>query len=113
MRRKPMLLAKIQLLFLLFNGLLGSSSWAGDLGFRYTNGTCVNSQGDKGLNTNYFGQCSDFRGVTLAKFHLDGVDFSGSQFNSADLQRTTFNQTILNGVSFEGANLSGVEFIGA
>jgi uncharacterized protein YjbI with pentapeptide repeats len=84
-----------------------------DLGFRYTNGNCVNGQGETGLNPGFIGQCGDLRGVTLSRLDMSDTDLSGSKFNSSDLQLTQFNRSILIDVDFEGAHLQGVEFAGA
>lgn len=93
--------------------LLSSAVQAGDKGFRYINQQCQNAKGEKGYNPSFFGQCSDFRGVTLSGVNLDGVDFSGSLFQGANLEKSSINQGILIGVRFDGANLSGVQVDGA
>lgn len=89
---------------------LSSTSMAGDLGYRYKNGKCTNSQGQVGLNPYYWGQCADFRGVTIAKFSFDGIDFSGADFTGANLEKSTFVGTILTSTNFETATLSGIDF---
>ena len=71
------------------------NTYAGDLGFRYQNGQCVNSQGMAGLNPSFFGPCADLRGAILGHLNLDGIDFSGSQFTASDLQKSSLNNAIL------------------
>lgn len=90
--------------------IIGSKCLASDLGFRFRDGKCVNSQEEIGLNPSFFGPCSDLRGVTLYNLNFEGVDFSGSQFSSSDLQRISFKRANLTGVNFERAILLGVNF---
>lgn len=84
-----------------------------DLGFRFKDGACVNSKGEKGLNPSFLGQCGDFAGAKLANLDLSEIDFSGSRFVNADLQLSKFDDTTLVNVDFQGAKLSGVGFSGA
>jgi uncharacterized protein YjbI with pentapeptide repeats len=98
---------------LVFLICLSIDAFGTDLGFRYSNGKCVDQGGKEGLNPSFFGQCADMKGAVLGRLQLNDIDFSGSQFSSSDMQKTTFHRCILNGVNFDGANLSGVEFIEA
>jgi uncharacterized protein YjbI with pentapeptide repeats len=93
--------------------VLSAPLFAKDLGFRYTDGKCINSAGEEGLNSGYFGQCSDFRNTTIRGLDLNGVDLSGSHFESADVQQTTLQQSNLTAVNFSSTDLSGVDFDGA
>jgi uncharacterized protein YjbI with pentapeptide repeats len=86
---------------------------AGDLGFRYKDGKCLNGEGKEGLNTVYFGQCSDFRSVVLGRVSLEKIDFSGSRFDGATLQLVNFSGATFESVNFEGAQLAGIQFEGA
>jgi uncharacterized protein YjbI with pentapeptide repeats len=81
-----------------------------DLGFRYVNGKCVNSEGQSGLNPGFLGQCSDLRGVILSKFDLSGLDLSGSQMTNSDFQKSSFKSSNLTSVNFDSSNLNGVSF---
>lgn len=97
------------MLVALVTSLVLSQAQAGDLGYRYKEGKCVNSEGKEGLNTSYLGQCADFRLTGLGNLTLDEVDFSGSRFDGAKLDRSSFRGAILDGVSFERTSLSGVD----
>lgn len=105
--------AAVLFLSLTSMAILGAVPISKDLGFRYKDGVCVNSKGEKGLNPGYIGQCGDLAGVKLANLDLDGTDFSGARFINADLQLSTLNDAVLVGVDFEGARLSGLELNGA
>ncbi|MGE0614822.1 MAG: pentapeptide repeat-containing protein [Bacteriovoracia bacterium] len=87
------------------------SASALDLGFRYQNGKCVNGEGKIGLNPFYFGPCSDMRDLTLNRFEMAGIDFSGSKFTNADLQLTNFRTSRFVDVDFTGAKLMGANFL--
>src|SRR4051812_6001259 len=64
---------------------------AGDLGYRFINGACVNPKGDNGLNPSYIGQCADFRGAVLGGVDFWGIDFSGSNFEGAEISNAKFD----------------------
>lgn len=97
------------MLVALITSILMTHTQAADLGYRYKEGKCVNSEGKEGLNVSYFGQCSDFRLVGLSNLSLDGLDFSGSRFDGAKLERVNFAGSTFTDVSFEKAILSGSE----
>lgn len=78
-----------------------------DLGFRYVDGKCVNSEGTAGFNPKYLGQCGDLRNITISNFDLSGIDFSGALFNQASLQKNNWEGAILEGADLSMANLSG------
>ena len=65
------MMSKITLLMgLLF---LACTSYAGDLGYRYVNGICQASNGAKGLNPDFLGQCGDFRAKKLHFLESDSM----------------------------------------
>ena len=82
---------------------------AGDAGFRWRNGSCVNDQGQPGFNPGFIGQCGDLRNVILGRISFDGYDFRGARFTNADLQQSSFKSADLTGTDFESANLAGVD----
>jgi uncharacterized protein YjbI with pentapeptide repeats len=86
---------------------------ARDLGYRYTNGKCVNDKGEQGYNPSHPGQCADFRGVVIQRFSLDDMDLRGSLFDGADMQNTTLRRSDVSGSSFISTNLNGVDFTDA
>ena len=97
-------------------GLAVFLTWAAsarDLGFRYSNGKCVNAQGQTGLNPGFIGPCADLNQVIINRFDFGGVDLSGAQFNAADLQDSSFKGSNLTGAQLRGANLAGADFASA
>lgn len=87
-----------------------NSTYAVDLGFRFRDGKCVNSNDVEGLNLSHFGPCGDFRNASLGRLDLSGLDLSGSRFDGADLQVINFSNSKLEGVSFQLASMAGVSF---
>jgi uncharacterized protein YjbI with pentapeptide repeats len=88
--------------------IFGLSVSATDLGFRYKNGACVNSNNATGLNPGFIGQCGDLRQTTISGFSFDGLDLSGTAFVDATLLGCTFQGTILTGANLTGIDLTGV-----
>lgn len=86
---------------------------AADMGFRYRDGRCVDSNGREGLNPYFLGPCSDMRGVIIRGLELTGIDFSGSRFDNAEIQKISFDGSKLQNVRFDLSILNEVNFGGA
>ena len=99
----------ISLLFCTFSVL----ATAGDLGFRYVDGRCVNQSGQTGHNKSYFGQCTDFSRLVAGRFDFSSMDLSGSLFTGSNLQEVSFAKATCIGCDFSAASLKGMDFTGA
>ena len=100
-------------IFSLLSLLSITPAHAGDAGFRWRDGGCMNDQGQPGFNPGFIGQCGDLRNVIMGRISFDGYDFRGAKFTNADLQQSSFKNADLTGTDFESANLSGVDLSGS
>jgi hypothetical protein len=66
---------------------------------------CVNQDGEKGLNPNSIGPCSDFSNKDLSGLNLADKDLRGSDFTRAILANTDLRRSLLDGAHFNYADL--------
>lgn len=83
-------------------GAMTSLAHAGDLGFRYQNGRCINQLGQQGHNPDFMGECGA----------ITDADYSGKDFSGAALRAITFKNTKFHNTRFSGAGLQGADIVG-
>ena len=74
---------------------------------------CVNSNGVRGLNANFRGQCGDLQEQDLTNADLQNKDLSGANLRGSNLTGTNLQKAILVGALLAEATLSGTNLADA
>lgn len=119
-------------LFMAVSSAKAQNFWlsAGDLGFRFLYGKCVNEQGESGRNPRFLGECGEMNGADLSgeiieenklsgihleEARLSDANFHGGELLHASLRKAELRNTIfalgdVSRANFEEAKMRGASF---